>query len=96
MSRVGYTIKRRPFSSPVQVHRPVELCGSSLLFEVQPFTLFHPYDERLATLASADFCSIMTGVATLHAACIPLGFCGVSIRFQIALSPTPIGSQTAS
>ena len=53
------------------------------------------YGKCLATMASADFCSIMTGVATLHAACIAVGFCGLSIRFQIALNQTPIVSQTA-
>ncbi|WP_348256671.1 hypothetical protein [Leptolyngbya sp. PL-A3] len=41
MSRAGYAIKRRLISSPIRVHRHVELYGSSLLFEVRPFTVSH-------------------------------------------------------
>lgn len=38
MPKAGYAIKRRRYSSPGRVHRPVELYDSSLLSEVQPNT----------------------------------------------------------
>jgi hypothetical protein len=39
---------------------------------------------------SADFCSIRSPVTGIPAACVTVGFCGLSIPFEIALSQTPI------
>jgi hypothetical protein len=60
-SRTGYTIKRRLHSSPIRVHRSVELCDSSLRSEVllrkasanSPSPCPTHYDERLATTTTA-------------------------------------------
>ncbi|WP_348256761.1 hypothetical protein [Leptolyngbya sp. PL-A3] len=46
-------------------------------------------------MLSADFCSITQSISALGAACVSVGFCGLSARFQTALSQTPIDQQTA-
>ena len=91
LSRAGYAIKRRQFSSPIRVHRCAQLCDSSLFFQVRPFTDVPPITIGLWLIwPRHDFCPITPSVSTRRAVSIAVGFCGLSIPFEMALSQTPI------
>ncbi|KAM3105810.1 hypothetical protein ACKFKH_16140 [Phormidesmis sp. 146-20] len=95
MSRGGYAIKRRQFSSPIRVHRHVELYGSSLLSEVQPNTGVPPITMSLWLLWH-----LLTSAQSprYHQTCY-LSFRRVlwlPHRFQLDLNQTPVDTQTAA
>ena len=52
-----------------------------------------PYDGRLTTMPSADFCPITPGVAARRAGWIALGSGSSSTTFAVALIPAPVATK---
>lgn len=55
MSRAGFAMQRRRFSSPIRLHRHVELYGSSLLSEVRSFEQISPDKNGNCLCTTASF-----------------------------------------
>ncbi len=95
-SKAGYDTNRQDYftrSGALQSLRPARL---TLCRGFKPSPCPTHYGGRLATMPSADFCSITSGVAARRAVRVTVGSGGNSNAFALALSPAPIAARTAS